>query len=39
MKSPQVSVIIVVKDGEKYLARSIESVLAQSYQNYELLIV
>ncbi|MCL1467395.1 glycosyltransferase [Argonema galeatum] len=37
--SPLVSVIIAVKNGERYLARAIESVLAQTYENYEIIVV
>lgn len=37
--SPLVSVIIVVKNGERYLTRAIESVLAQTYENYEIIVV
>lgn len=34
-----VSVIIVVKNGERYLARAIESVLDQTYNHYEIIVV
>ena len=33
-----VSVVLPVYNGEKYLACAIESILAQSYQNWELLL-
>lgn len=37
--SPRVSVIIIFYNGERYFAEAIESVLAQSFQDYELLLV
>lgn len=39
MDSHLVSVIIVVKNGDRYLGNAIESVLAQSYQLYEIIVV
>lgn len=36
---PLVSVIIPVYNGERFLAEAIESVLAQTYQNYEVIVV
>jgi glycosyltransferase involved in cell wall biosynthesis len=39
MNAPLVSVGIPVYNGERYLARAIDSVLAQSYRDFELLIV
>jgi glycosyltransferase involved in cell wall biosynthesis len=39
MNSPIVSVILPVYNGEKYLGRAIESVLRQSFQDYELIVV
>ncbi|MGC1244927.1 MAG: glycosyltransferase [Spirulinaceae cyanobacterium] len=39
MNNPLVSVIIVVKDGEKYLAEAIETVIKQTYQNHEIIVV
>jgi glycosyltransferase involved in cell wall biosynthesis len=36
---PKVSVIIPVYNAEKYLARSIESILNQTFQNFEILII
>jgi glycosyltransferase involved in cell wall biosynthesis len=38
MQQPLISIGIPVYNGEKYLAQAIESVLAQTYQNFELLI-
>lgn len=39
MQQPLVSVVICAYNGEKYLARAIESVLSQTYRNFELVIV
>ncbi|BAQ61471.1 glycosyl transferase [Geminocystis sp. NIES-3708] len=36
---PLVSVIIVVKNGEKFLQTAIESVLNQTYKNYEIIVI
>lgn len=36
---PRFSVVIPVKDGERYIAEAINSVLAQTYQNFELIIL
>jgi len=36
---PEVSVLMTVRNGEKYLAEAIESVLAQSFKDFELVIV
>ena len=38
MQEPLVSVIMPAYNAEKYISESIDSVLAQSYQNWELLI-
>ena len=38
-KEPKVSVIIPCYNGEKYISEAIESVLNQTYQNWELIIV
>ena len=39
MKSPKVSVVIPTYNREKILHKTIESVLQQSYQDFELIIV
>lgn len=39
MQQPLVSVVICAYNGEKYLARAIESVLSQTYRKFELIIV
>ena len=39
MAPPRVSVIIIVYNGEAYRAEAIDSVLAQSWPNFELLVV
>ncbi|PSB02891.1 glycosyltransferase [Merismopedia glauca] len=39
MNDRLVSVIIVVRNGDRYLRNAIESVLAQSYQPYEIIVV
>jgi len=39
MKEPQVSIIMPVYNGEKYIVEAIESILNQSYKNYEIIIV
>ena len=36
---PLVSIVLPVYNGERFLRQSIDSVLAQSYQNWELLIL
>ena len=37
--NPKVSIIMSVYNGEKYLKKSIDSILGQSYPNYEYIIV
>jgi glycosyltransferase involved in cell wall biosynthesis len=39
MNASLVSVIIVVKNGERYLAEAIESVLVQTYEPFEIIVV
>ncbi len=37
-ESPLVSICIPVYNGEKYIRQTVESVLAQTYSNFELII-
>ena len=37
--TPKISVIVPVYNTEKYLRRCIDSVLAQTYQDFELLLI
>ena len=39
MSEPKISVILTSYNHDKYLAKSIDSILAQTYQNFELIIV
>ncbi len=39
MEKPKISVLITVYNGERFLAEAIESVLNQTFQNFELIIV
>ncbi|MCU0517013.1 MAG: glycosyltransferase [Oscillatoria sp. Prado101] len=39
MEKPLVSVIMVVKNGERFLAEAIESILSQTYEPYEIIVV
>ena len=39
MSHPLVSVVMAVKNGERYLAQAVESVLAQDYRPWELIVV
>ncbi|WP_017718246.1 glycosyltransferase [Kamptonema formosum] len=39
MEKPLVSVIMAVKNGERFLAEAIESVLSQTYEPYEIIVV
>ena len=36
---PKVSIIMPVLNGEKYIGEAVESILAQTYNDYELLVV
>ena len=38
-QSPNVSVILPVYNGERYVAEAIESILAQDYKDYELIVI
>ena len=38
-KKPQVSIVMPVYNGEEYIKKTIESILSQTYSNYELLII
>ncbi len=38
-KKPKISVLLPVYNAEKYIAEAINSILAQSYQNFELIIL
>ena len=38
-KLPLISVILPVYNGEKYLAESIDSILNQTYRNFEFIII
>lgn len=37
--SPRVSVVVIVRDGERFLAEALESVRAQSFDDWEVLVV
>ena len=39
MNSPRITVLMPVYNGEKYLKEAIDSVLDQSYSDFELLII
>ena len=39
MNNPKISVIIPVYNGEKYIEEAIESILAQTYKNVELIVI
>ena len=38
-KIENISIIMSVKNGEKYLGRAIESIINQSFKNFEFIIV
>jgi glycosyltransferase involved in cell wall biosynthesis len=38
IESPKVSIVIPVRNGENYLAQALESVLAQDFRNFEVLV-
>lgn len=39
MSAPRVSVVMAVRDGEPYLAEAVESLLAQTFADFELVVV
>ncbi|MEW5805358.1 MAG: glycosyltransferase [Patescibacteria group bacterium] len=39
MRKPKVSILLPTYNGEKYLAKAIQSVLAQSFEDWELLVI
>lgn len=39
MSNKKISVLLSVKDGEKFVAETIDSILKQSYENFELIVV
>ena len=39
IRTPHVSVVLPVYDGERYLAEAIRSVLAQTYEDFELIVI
>lgn len=39
MKNPEISIIMPVYNSEKYLGKCIDSVLSQSFSNFELLLI
>lgn len=39
IENPLISIVIPVYNGEKYLGEAIDSALAQTYQNYEIVVV
>ena len=39
MVSPKISIIVPVYNAERYLNRCIDSILAQSFTNFELLLI
>ena len=39
MSTDLISIVLPIYNGEKYMRESIESIIMQSYQNWELIIV
>ena len=39
LESPKISIILPTYNGERFLEESIESILKQTYKNFELIIV
>jgi len=39
MEQPKVSIIIPVYNGEEFLKRCLDSIIVQTYENWELIIV
>jgi len=39
MSNPLVSVIVTVKNGERYLTQALQSIINQTYRNYEIILV
>jgi glycosyltransferase involved in cell wall biosynthesis len=39
MSSPTVSVVLPVRNGQRYIARAVESILAQSFRDWELIVI
>ena len=39
MSNPLVSVIVTVQNGERYLTEALQSIIAQTYSNYEIILV
>ena len=39
MSSPKVSVLLAVYNGERFLAEAIESILSQTFTDFELIVI
>lgn len=39
IEHPEISVLLVVKNGEPYIREAVDSVLAQSFENFELVVI